>query len=252
MKTILFLLSLVSLLFLSTCAENKKTSIAPTESMVILAFGQSNSANHGDPTARYQALEQVLEFHEGKYITAADPMKGASGEGSSVWPRLGDLLIQQGVTKEVVFIAIGIGGTTAQQWTTQGLSGQIKLEQTLDLIQENSINVTHILFHQGESDAINKTPKSTYKKQIKILVNYLNSRQIKAPFYLSIASQGCGSDSTYLEIQEGQKELISQEENIWAGPNTDQYITSQYRFDGCHFSAQGLDQFASDWLSILK
>ena len=164
MKTIFVLLLVVSLLFLGACAENKKTSITPTESMVILAFGQSNSANHGDPTARHQALEQVLEFHEGKYTTAGDPMKGASGEGSSVWPRLGDLLIQQGVTKEVVFIAIGIGGTTAQQWTTQGLSGQVKLEQTLDIIQENSIHVTHILFHQGESDTINKTPKNTYKK----------------------------------------------------------------------------------------
>jgi len=247
-----FLLSLI--LLLGGCADQpsgtSQGAVVSKVPVVALVFGQSNAANHGDPAARYQSVEPVFEFFEGAFHPAGDPMKGASGDGSSVWPRLGDLLVQQGGQTKVVFVSIGIGTTTAAQWSTPGESGYVKLQQALDMINVYSLQVSHVLFHQGESDSLLRTSKEAYKQQIRTLVESLSPLQ--ARFYLSIASQAPGIDPTYLEIQTAQKELIAEEARIYSGPNTDLYADQEYRYDDFHFNAKGLDRFAQDWLAILK
>jgi hypothetical protein len=56
--------------------------------MVALVFGQSNSANSGETP--YKSRQGVYNFYKGKLYRAQDPLLGATGDGGSVWTRLGN------------------------------------------------------------------------------------------------------------------------------------------------------------------
>jgi hypothetical protein len=80
---------------------------------IILTFGQSNSANHGQGS--YECHNQVLKYFNGDLYQAKEPLLGASGNGCSVWTRFSDLLIDGGLYKRVIIIPIGIGSSTCAQ-----------------------------------------------------------------------------------------------------------------------------------------
>ena len=69
---------------------------------VLFVFGQSNSANHGKD--RYVAGNEVINFSplDGRCYQAEDPLLGADGLGGSVWGRLGDDLVREGLYRRVV------------------------------------------------------------------------------------------------------------------------------------------------------
>jgi hypothetical protein len=90
----------------------------PSNAMVALVFGQSNSANHGGTPRR--AGPQVYSFAEGRLYHAQDPLPGASGTRGSVWTRLGDQLVAIQRYPAVVFIPIGVGNTQIARWTPTG------------------------------------------------------------------------------------------------------------------------------------
>ena len=61
----------------------------------------------------------------------------------------------------VVFIAIGVGGTTIARWKPDGDLHPRLLEAIRD-VQAHHLAITHVLWHQGESDALLKTSRSAY------------------------------------------------------------------------------------------
>lgn len=69
--------------------------------MVILALGQSNSANYGE--TRYRPKHEAYSYFRGILYGAADPMFGADGLKGSVWTRLADMLVESGMCDRVVF-----------------------------------------------------------------------------------------------------------------------------------------------------
>ena len=221
--------------------------------MIALTFGQSNAGNRGQ-TLYTPHNPAVLNYFEGKLYRAKDPLLGTTGPGGSVWTHLGDLLIDSGLYRKVIFIPIAIGNTDIKCWA----SGECfqKLEATLRQLDSQHIKLTHIFWHQGESDNLENTPKQEYKANLKIIFQTLRNHHQQADFYVSIASYHNGAVTKPLGvdkvIRQAQKEFISENKGVVFGPDTDQLIYAIHRYDGVHFSDFGMKAFANLWFRAIK
>jgi hypothetical protein len=229
---------------LSKKVEVQGLQLQDKKAMVAIVFGQSNSANYGE--TRKRAKEGVYNFYKGKLYRAEDPLLGATGDQGSVWTRLGDRIIEENLYDEVIFIPIGVGNTSIARWTTGG-DLHSRIINAISDVMQSGLKVTHLLWHQGESDV--KTCKQEYKKMFMNILRDIRSRGINAPIYVSIATR-CGTSILH-EIQEAQAELVDTSSGIYRGPNTDN-LGFCYRYDGCHFSDEGLEKCAELWMEKLR
>lgn len=221
--------------------------------MVALTFGQSNAANRGQVpyTPRNSG---VLNYYEGTLYQAKDPLLGATGTGGTVWTHLGDLLIDSGLYQKVIFVSLAIGNTDIACWA----SGECfkKLEKTLMLLDSQHIKLTHVFWHQGESDNLENTSKYNYKKGLHMLLQVLRKYHQDAAFYISIASYHNGAITKPLGvdtvIRQAQQEFILEHTGVFVGPDTDQLIYAIHRYDGVHFSDFGMNAFAQLWFKAIK
>jgi hypothetical protein len=216
-------------------------------SAVILTLGQSNAAN--ESTLAYQPGEGVFNFNffDGKCYVARDPLLGASGQEGSVWSRLGDQLIRAGVYERVLIAPIAVGGTRVHTWTPDGIHFPriIKVQQAL---ASQGLKATLVLWHQGEADA-KHTSKEEYVERFTHMLAGMRRVGIDAPVYVAIASVCAhpGSDA----IRDAQREVATTLDNVFVGANTDELDRFRWRRDGCHFSAEGLEEHAKLWAEVL-
>lgn len=222
------------------------SSLSKERLMVALAFGQSNSANYGLGLKR--AGEGVFNFYQDSLYLAEDPMLGADGDGASVWPLLGDLLIASRYYDNVVFATIGVSGSTVSRWQPGG-DLHPSLIATLQSLRVKGLKVTHLLWHQGETDASISTSKDDYKKSFRQMLKSIRQLDIDVPIYVSIATKYQGSPKNHA-IRSAQIELAQQADSILPGPDSDQ-LENSYRIDGTHFTRAGLDQLARLWFNQL-
>lgn len=215
---------------------------------IIFTFGQSNSACHGQGT--YTCRNQVYEYFKGHLYPAKEPLIGATGlDGCSVWTRLADMLIDSGFYKQVVLIPAGIGGTSVECWS-EGECNR-KLTETLDWISKDKIKCTHIIWHQGESDNLEDTPKDVYKSRLKEIYQQIRDSGIQSDFYVCVASYhpamiGIKENGNDAIIRQAQIEFVNETPGIKPGPDTDLFNLASDRHDGVHFSTLGLDKFAKE------
>ncbi|AOW10774.1 sialate O-acetylesterase [Flavobacterium gilvum] len=221
------------------------------KTMIALTFGQSNAANHGqNPYTPHNAA--VYNYYKGKLYAAKDPLFGATGNKGSVWPRLGDMLIDKGLYTKVIFIPIAVGGSEIACWTSGGCSK--KLEETLQMLESQHIQLTHIFWHQGETDNLKNTSEALYKEQLAMILQTLRKTQ-SADLYISIASYHPGATTKPLGvdnvIRKAQQSFINENKAVLQGPDTDTLIHAIHRYDGVHFSDFGMNAFAELWLKAI-
>ncbi|HEY6131371.1 MAG TPA: sialate O-acetylesterase, partial [Halioglobus sp.] len=230
-------------------ADRRSASCEPFTTLnarnaILFTFGQSNSANFGE--TRYTASENVINFnvHDGKCYVSEDPLFGPDGDTGSVWGRLGDKLIASGVFDHVLLVPFGIGGTTIREWTVNGRLHS-RVQFAARQLQLAGIQPTHILWHQGESDALVGTAASEYNEMFGALVKSLRDYGIDAPVFPAVASicDDLGSDT----IRTAQRALPARIAGVYPGPDTDSLSDMRDRFDYCHFSERGLLAHAVLW-----
>jgi hypothetical protein len=211
---------------------------------ILLTFGQSNSANFGE--TRHSAGDNVANFniHDGKCYLSEDPLFGADGDGGSVWGRLGDQLIASGAFDRVLIVPFGIGGTTLAEWTTGGRLHP-RVEHTAQLLKQAGLEPTHVLWHQGEDDALSGTTAEAYIDMFAALVAALRDYGIDAPIFPAVASlcNDLGSDT----IRSAQRALPERINGVYPGADTDSLSDMHDRYDFCHFSEKGLIAHAALW-----
>jgi len=218
---------------------------------VILTFGQSNSANYGQ--GKYECHNNVFNYFNGDVYIAIEPLLGADGAGCSVWTRLADMLIDSGVYKKVILIPIGINGASIECWANG--TCKEKLLKILKQIKKDSINITQVIWHQGETDNFNNTNKETYKTNLAKILFQIREYGIKTKFYVCVASYHPyavdkinGIDTV---IQNAQIEFSHENSGTKAGLNTDDINLAFDRWDGVHFSKRGLDKFSKGLYDML-
>ena len=226
----------------------KKEVVCPTQeisSAVMLVLGQSNSANYSEEKHKTRFPDKVLNYFLGKCYSAASPLLGASGlEGEYLTP-MGDLLIKSGNFQEVIIVNASIGGSKVNDWADNGRLTK-KLVRTLDSLKLKYI-VTHIIWHQGESDFANKTSFNQYKESFLSLEKSLLLNGVSAPTYI-ITSTICGYNSNWTaqnSVALAQKSLVN-DRDIFLGMDADASLSTRDRRSqspsqepNCHLSSRG-------------
>lgn len=220
------------------------TFVSPRKpAMVALVIGQSNAANSGE--SRISASGSVYQYYKGKCYRAVDPLIWADGDMGSVWPAVGDELIRAGRFAQTLFIPIAEGGSKVEYWIP-GAKHHGKLVSALDHLRQSGIEITHVLWHQGESDRGGQ--KHDYLNSFRSIVADLRERGVDAPVFVSVASYWNGNYSESIHL--AQKELVAPEQGIFPGPNTD-VLGGDYRYDGVHFSTEGMQKVVALWVEAI-
>ena len=241
---------------------------------VFLVAGQSNSANHGEE--KQTAKSGLVASFDGKvWQVAHDPQRGASGNGGSFLPPLGDALATKfGVP--IGFIPIGIGATSVREWLPAGVTfpspptilsrvtkrpdgswesnGGAYGTLVSRLKQFGPRGFRAVLWHQGESDANQKDPTRTlpgslYQEHLSRIIR--DSRQAagwEAPWFVAQVSYHVPGDEASEDIRAAQAALWKSGLAL-AGPDSDA-LKGELRErggKGVHFSGPGLRRHAAAW-----
>ena len=234
-------------------------SIDKDRTMVILVYGQGNAANGGE--VKYTPKYNVFNIFNGKCYKADDPLLGATDNKGSVWGRLADKIIENSLYENIIIKSIAVGGTPIASWTVNGVGigykGRLFGNYHSRILDANNelkslgFSITHILWHQGESDTINQTTTHEYKTCFLNMLDNMRHNGIEAPIYVAIASRYGKKTSKAVIL--AQKQLAKEHKDIFKGPNTDIIDRLDDRTeDGQRFSALGLEKHANAWLESLK
>lgn len=211
--------------------QNKDTA-------VILAIGQSNSANYGAAKLSTQYPDRVVNYFEGKCYTATSPLLGADGARGEFLTPLADRLVESGTFKSVIIISSGIGGSPISRWQRDGDLNEMLLMTLRNM--RGKYRITEVIWHQGESDYENHTSSKNYVKSFNSLLTTLIERKVDAPVFIAIATK-CGKIKTWKAENPtaiGQRQLIDNK-RIFLGADTDSLLTKFDRIGQCHLSASG-------------
>ena len=218
--------------------------------MIALAIGQSNAASTSNQT--YTTKNAVFSYYKGSLYKAMEPLLGSGGDGGCVWTILADKLIDSGLYQKVILIPIAVGSTRIEDWTVGKESK--KLNEVLDDLNSKGIKLTHIFWHQGESNT--GDDKNNYKANLKLLLRNIRKHNQPAPFYCSVATYNFYVNNAFngvdTVLQNAQKEFVLENDNVISGPNTDSIIYAIDRYDSQHFSAIGNLKYADLWFKALK
>lgn len=225
-----------------------KTAARPLRTMVALVFGQSNAANYGE--TRHTADARVSVFANGDLLPAADPLPGADGDGGSVWTRLGDDLLAADIYDRVVFVPAAVGGTEIAEWTPEVEKHFKLVEKAIEGAHAAGLKFTHLLWHQGESDAYKHIDPTSYRLRFLSMLKRIRELGVDAPVYIAVATR-CGPYPENQDIRWVQRDLVNHDLRILQGPDTDA-LGPEFRHDGCHFSTNGLEAHAAMWVEYLR
>ena len=234
--------------------EGRKEVPCPKQdarTVVLLVFGQSNSANWAQRSYRSAHGDAVLNHFDGRCYAAASPLLGANGRMGESWTLLGNELVDAGIADRVIIVATGIGGTEIARWRPGGDLNPLLVEAVEGARRRYSF--THLLWHQGESDAAAATGVGQYQSSFHALRDDLRRRGVQAPIFVSVASRGDVENwKARNPVADAQRALVDPARGIFAGVDTDLLMSDSDRYDCCHFAQSGQEKFADAWLRLLK
>lgn len=219
---------------------------------VLLIIGQSNAANTGGERFASQS-GRVAAYFDGKCSIAASPLLGISGLAGEPWSAIGDRLVSNGSFDEVVLIPAAIGGSSLKQWMPGGELNAMLREVVKDA--EGRYRITHVLWHQGETDFSIGTSEEAYVSGFQALARDLRNWGIVAPIYVSVATRCQETDEQWSAdnpISRAQGRLGNLGEGFAPGLDTDALLTAIDRSDGCHIGGSGMSKVIDAWTEILR
>ena len=246
---------------------------------VFVVAGQSNSANHGEEQLVPADDRVVTLAPDGVWRVAADPQPGASGDGGSFLPALGDLLVER-FDVPVGFVACGIGATSVREWLPEGsrfpapptLTGRVRpsadggfesdgaafamLVRRMKQLEPTGFRA--VLWHQGESDANQQDRSRTLPGP---LYEAMLGRVIRAargdvgrevPWFVARATYHVPGDESSSDIRAAQG-AVCRDGLALPGPDTDRLagVLRDSGGRGVHFSGAGQRRHAEAWMEAV-
>ncbi|MFM7103240.1 MAG: sialate O-acetylesterase, partial [Verrucomicrobiota bacterium] len=209
---------------------------------------------------------------------AKDPQPGASGDGGSFLPPLGDRLAQE-LGVPVGFVAVGSGGTSVREWLPAGVpfdapptvmsrvrrvghaweaDGALYAQLAARVRELGPRGFRAVLWHQGESDANQADPTRTlpgvdYARHLSRVIEGIRSEAgWPVPWMVAQASYHTPDDRGSEDIRAAQASLARSGLAL-AGPDTDA-LGQPWREGGgrgVHFSGAGLREHGRLWAERL-
>jgi hypothetical protein len=219
----------------------------PGRTMVALVFGQSNAGNSGE--TRAPSVRGIYEFYRGRIYEARDPLLGATGDGGSIWTRFAAKAIESGAYDAVVLVPFAVGTADIASFAPGGSLHDGLLSVIADA-RSHGLAFTHLLWDQGEADAFARTSPDAYRQRFGAMVAAIRGLGANAPIYVARTTR-CAKVRPSGELHDAQGALVNPAAGILAGPDLD-VLGFGDRYDGCHFSTEGLERAADLWLAAIK
>jgi Carbohydrate esterase, sialic acid-specific acetylesterase len=216
---------------------------------VLLIAGQSNAANHGAQRHVTRYPDRVVNFMGGRCAVAASPLLGSTGFAGEYWTLMADQLIDAGTFDQVILAPVAVGASDIAQWAKGGALNTSMLPLLQDLTTH--YRVTHVLWHQGESDFALKTDPSRYKDEFLSFADTLRANGVDATIFVSTATRCLIGWSDPNPIRTAQQELAAKSPGFAPGVDTDKLLSAQDRYDDCHFADSGEQKTAKAWAALL-
>ncbi|MEX2682814.1 MAG: sialate O-acetylesterase [Candidatus Sigynarchaeota archaeon] len=250
---------------------------------VFITAGQSNAANSGTTRlAPKSDLVSARGLHG--WQLAKDPQPVATNDGGSPWPAMADALVDA-LHVPIGLISVGVGGTAVATWLPDndearfqrpwssrllsGLVGMLRLDWNrwpwLTKLRPKTENFSRltwafkvagvrgaraVLWHQGESDSIARTPANIYAERLRTVIG--GSRVAAGwdiPWLVARASYHVQAPAPDMEaVARGQRSVIDASKWIYEGPTTDDLLGDEWRApDLVHFNGAGLAEHGRRW-----
>jgi hypothetical protein len=211
--------------------------------MVAVLIGQSNAANTGGH--RFRGKPGVVNFFDGKCFEAVDPLLGAADKQGNVATLAANLVADR--YDAVVLVPLAVGGSTIAEWNGR-LAGM--LDAGLAELKQR-YTATHVLWHQGESDAHGTSP-AQYASGLSSLIAATRRHFPESGFYVSAATYCESRGGADAALHDAQLRAVDPAHRVYAGPDTDRFVALEDRYDGCHLSMIGQEKVAREWARALR
>ena len=225
------------------CDELKENTLS------IIVLGQSNAANSG--IKKLNEINNVYNYNilDDKCYLASDPLLGTTGSGAAIWTILGRDIINGYLAQRVLITPIAVSGSSIEQWQPDKHLFYPRIEMAFNQLEVKGITSHFVFWQQGESDQ-NMTSNEYFEKLNTLIqrINTLSSNKIK--FFIADSSY---CHKTYSNnIRAANRQTIKNMNNVFSGPDIDQYQGALYRYDDCHLSTLGQNIAAKEWLNDIK
>ena len=246
---------------------------------VFIVAGQSNSANHGEERLAPATDRVVALDPEGVWRVAADPQPGASGDGGSFLPALGDRLEAE-LNVPIGLVACGIGATSVREWLPEGsrfpapptITARVRpvagggfesdgaafamLVGRMKQLEPTGFRA--VLWHQGESDANQQDrsrtlPGPLYEAMLERVIRATRAELGREhPWFVARATYHVPGDESSTDIRAAQA-AVCRDGLALPGPDTDalQGLLRDSGGRGVHFSGAGQRRHAEAWFTAI-
>ena len=212
--------------------------------VVLLVLGQSNAANHGEPTPGRSPATWMMDT--GICSISSDPLPGATGSGGTPWSLLPQRLAALGLAQPVLIQLLAVDASTVNDWVRSDSPLRGRLRQAVARNAESGLQPQFVLWQQGEADARAGTSPDQYRKGLLDLADQLHEQGLDAPILLALSTV-CRSPP-HAGLRTSLLALPQTDARFKVGPDTDQV---QSRRDGCHWDIAGRQQVAQAWADKL-
>lgn len=219
---------------------------------VFVVAGQSYAGGHNDEVLKVLDPARAVSTYdwESKTWRVADDPPPHNGDGGSIWPPLGDMLAPT-LRVPIAFVNVSVGATSTTKWLPGG-----PLHKRLCTVGRDIGLFRAVLWQQGESDVIEKTPPDIYIK------NMINIREAaaeawgfeppwmlaKSTLHPTVYNQPVAEDRIRKAIDD-----LWRQPGFRPGPDTDQ-LGGDNRGDmksSRHFTGRGQRRAALLWFATL-
>src|SRR5262249_22916151 len=118
---------------------------------------------------------------------AKDPLLGATETRGNFAGRMADMLIERGLFDSVVLAPNSVGGSRIEEWTTGGARHR-RLQVAIKRAMDSGFQFTHLLWHQGETDARHDPDGPLYAACFMNIHAALRRYGVHAPIYVAQAT----------------------------------------------------------------
>lgn len=214
-------------------ATSSQTSNKWGVGIIVALLGQSNMRNMTTVSSSPPASDDLTRQYTSSWAVVA-------GNGSIRFANL----LQDGADVPIAVLPFAVGGTTIDEWNTD--AGGIYSDFT-DALTAVGGDCEFVLWHQGESDAIDGTSKADYKTGLDTLYASLrtatgrNTTTLKfGCALLGNISDGTATDATTDAIRQGQLEWIAVTTGaFFAGSSVDMVRTDAYHWTAPYYERMG-------------
>jgi hypothetical protein len=224
----------------------------PVDPIVIVTGGQSNASNAYKPVTDTAAVPNGFMFFGGLCYELKTPVLGTSGKQDSLWPALG-AAIAAATQRPVVFINGAAGGTQLGDWLDDR-SGYLKrLTDNIAGARKLGLEAQWVIWIQGETDAKTRIEPDLYVRQMRELIDRLESRGGIAPRWVLFRSTRCmNRPNNGPEIDRALTAFVDESatDPIIAGPMASD-LDDSFRWDTCHFNNLGRDRLVQETMAII-